>query len=265
MCYYNGIKVTKVEYNRLKDLERQVVFLNEEFAIHKGFDYNDFPVLRAIPGSHETERVNMQWGFLPSYLRNQEEVKKFRFGYKNDAGKWIPGYTTLNATSEQLLGKMFKDAALHRRCLIPSNGFYEWRHVQVVGKSGKLLKTPEKFPYWVRMKDQPEFFMAGIYNPWTDQDTKITINTFAIITTEANTLMKQIHNSKERMPTILPGNLAESWLYKDLADQDILDIANYQTATAEMIATPLHKDFLKRDNPHEAVVYQEVPELIYAG
>ena len=40
-----------------------------------------------------------------------------------------------------------KDAALHRRCLIPSTGFFEWMHVQVVGKSGKLLKTPEKFPY----------------------------------------------------------------------------------------------------------------------
>ncbi len=61
------------------------------------------------------------------------------------------------------------------------------------------------------MKDQPEFYMAGIYNPWTDQDTKITTNIFAIVTTEANTLMKQIHNSKERMPTILPGDLAESF------------------------------------------------------
>ncbi len=265
MCYYNGIKVSKIEYDRLKDLERQVAFLNEEMAIHKGFDYADFPVLRAITGTHETERVNMQWGFLPSYLRTQEDIKKFRYGYKNDAGKFITGYTTLNATSEQLLGKMFKDAALHRRCLIPSNGFYEWRHVQVVGKSGKLLKTPEKFPYWVQMKDQPEFYMAGIYNPWTDQETKVTINTFAIVTTEANTLMKQIHNSKERMPTILPGDLAESWLYKDLTDQDILDIANYQVATGEMKATPLHKDFLKRQNPHEEVVYQEVPHLIYTA
>jgi hypothetical protein len=76
--------------------------------------------------------------------------------------------------------------------------------------------------------------------------------------------MKQIHNSKERMPTILPGDLAEAWLYKDLSDQDILDIANYQVATADMIATPLHKDFLKRENPHEAVIYTEVPELVYS-
>ena len=75
--------------------------------------------------------------------------------------------------------------------------------------------------------------------------------------------MKQIHNSKERMPTILPGDLAEAWLYNDLNDQDILDIANYQVASGEMAAIPLHKDFLKNKNPHEEVIYKEVPELVY--
>jgi putative SOS response-associated peptidase YedK len=263
MCYYNGIKVAKTEYDRLKDLEKQVAFLNEELAIYKGFDYGDFPVIRPLPGTHETERINMQWGFLPPWLKNKEAADKFRNGYKDATGKYIRGYTTLNATSEELLGKMFKDAALHRRCLVPSNGFYEWRHVQVVGKSGKLLKTPERFPYLVQMRDQPEFYLAGIYNPWTDQDTNTVINTFAIVTTEANTLMKQIHNSKERMPTILPGNLAEAWLYKDLTDQEISDIANYQVASAEMKATPLHKDFLKNANPHEQVFHEGVPDLIY--
>jgi len=158
---------------------------------------------------------------------------------------------------------MFKDAALHRRCLVPSHGFYEWRHVQVVGKSGKLLKMPEKFPYLIQMRDQPEFYIAGVYNPWKDYETNTVINTFAIVTTQANSLMKQIHNSKERMPTILPGHLADTWLYKDLTDQDILDVANYQVASAEMIAMPLHKDFLKRENPHEPVIYKEVAELVY--
>jgi hypothetical protein len=75
--------------------------------------------------------------------------------------------------------------------------------------------------------------------------------------------MKQIHNSKERMPTILPGDVADAWLYNDLTDQNILDIANYQVASAEMIAIPLDKDFLKKENPHEQVVYKEAPELLY--
>jgi hypothetical protein len=66
------------------------------------------------------------------------------------------------------------------------------------------------------------------------------------------------------MPTILPGDLAEAWLYNDLTDQEILDIANYQAASGEMIATPLHKDFLKSKNPHEPVIYKEVADLVYA-
>ena len=263
MCYYNGRKVARDEYSQLIDLERQVAFLNGEFVIEKAFDCGHLPVIKSIAGSRDTERVNMQWGFLPAYLKTQEDVKKFRSGYKDANGKYIKGYSTFNATSEELLKKLYKDAALHRRCLVPSHGFYEWRHVQVVGKSGKLLKTPEKFPYFIQMRNQPEFYFAGVYNPWTDRHAGTTINTFAIVTTEANSLMKQIHNSKERMPTILPGDLVEAWLYNDLTDQDVLDIANYQVASGDMIATPLHKDFLKRENPHEAVKYDEVAELVY--
>ncbi len=113
------------------------------------------------------------------------------------------------------------------------------------------------------MRSYEEFSFADIWHPWFNTETNATINTYAIVTTAANTLMKQIHNSKERMPTILPGNLANAWLYNDLTDQDILDIANYQVASAEMIAIPLDKDFLKKENPHEQVVYKEVPELVY--
>jgi putative SOS response-associated peptidase YedK len=264
MCYYNSIKVTREEYDQLKALEKTIAFLNEEFAIHKGFDYGDYPVVRPIGKTHETERVKMQWGFLPGYLKTWEDVKKFRYGYKDETGRYYKPYLTLNATSEELLNKIYKEAALKRRCLIPSFGFYEWMHVQVVGKSGKLLKTPEKFPYLVRMKSQEEFYMAGVWQPWFDTEFKMITNCFSLITTVANSLMKQIHNSKERMPTILPGDLAEAWLYQDLSEQEILDIANYQAASMDMVATPLDKDFLKKENPHERVVYKEVPELVYS-
>jgi len=83
------------------------------------------------------------------------------------------------------------------------------------------------------------------------------------VTTTANSLMKQIHNSKERMPTILAGDLSEAWLYNNLTEQEILDIANYQVESADKIATPLDKDFLKKAQPHERTFYREVPELVY--
>ena len=263
MCYLTTRKVSPSEYFDLSDSGERYAYLGNDFVSYKGFDHNMHYVDRRIEGTHETERVKMQWGFLPPYLKTEEDVKKFRFGYKDGAGKYHKGFTTLNATSEELLSKMYKEAALKRRCLIPVHGFYEWMHVQVVGKSGKLLKTPEKFPYLIQMRKQDEFFLAGIWQPWVNHETKITVNTYAIVTTEANTLMKQIHNSKERMPTILPGDLANAWLYKDLSDQNILDVANYGVASAEMIAIPLHKDFLKNTTPHEEVLYKESPQLVY--
>ena len=262
MCYYTTRKVSPSEYFQHLESGSRYAFLNQDFAIYKGFDHNMHIVERRT-GSGGTEHVNMQWGFLPPYLKTYDEVKKFRFGYKDDSGKFHKGFTTLNATSEELLNKMYKAAALKRRCLVPVHGFYEWMHVMVIGKSGKLLKTPEKFPYLVKMRNQDEFFLAGIWQPWFNAETKMTINTFAVVTTTANTLMKQIHNSKERMPTILPGDIAGAWLHHELNEQEIIDIANYQVASAEMIAIPLHKDFLKKDNPHEQVVYREAPELVY--
>lgn len=263
MCYITGKKISKREYEELLEIAERLGFLSEDLVIYKGFDYNSYSIIRAAAGKHETEIVKMQWGFLPPYLKTTEDVKKFRFGFKDDTGRYHKPYTTLNATSEELLSKMFKDAALKRRCLIPVNSFYEWMHVTVVGKSGKLLKTPEKFPYLIEMRNEPEFYLAGIWQPWFDTESKMTTNTFAIVTTTANSLMKQIHNSKERMPAILPGNLAEAWLYNDLTDQEILDIANYQVASAEMKATPLDKEFLKKQYPHERAIYKEAPELVY--
>src|SRR5207249_3412988 len=198
MCYYNGRRITRQEYDELKSLEVVLANLSEDLVIHKGFDFNYMPIIRPIAGTHETEKVRMQWGFLPIWLKTQEDVSKFRRGYKDEKGMYHKPITTLNATSEELLSKMYKDAAKKRRCLVPSNGFYEWMHVQVVGKSGKLLKTPEKFPYLVRMKGQEEFYMAGVWQPWFDTEAKMITNTFSLITTVANSLMKQIHNSKER-------------------------------------------------------------------
>lgn len=263
MCYLTGRTISPSEYLELLQSDERLSFLNQELAVYKGFDYNMHPVIKAVENTRETEIEKMQWGFLPPYLKSAEDVKRFRFGYKDNQDKYHKGFTTLNATSEELLGKMFKEAALKRRCLVPSNGFYEWMHVTVVGKSGKLLKTPEKFPYLIKMRNEVEFYLAGVWQPWFNAEAKTVTNTFAIVTTSANTLMKQIHNSKERMPTILPGKVADAWLYKDLADQEILDIANYQVASAEMIAIPLDKDFLKKESPHEQVLYNEAPPLVY--
>ncbi len=212
MCYINGLKVSLKEFIAYKEKQKELKHLNQNLLLQtarRGFDYSDWPIIKPFQDGKDWELVAMEWGFIPSWITNREDVVKFRNGYKDANGKFIIGYTTLNAMGEEILNKkMFRDAALNRRCLILSSGFYEHRHVQVVGKSGKILKTPVKFPYHITVKDADSFLMAGIYNTFIDKNTGEVKDNFAILTTAANSLMGQVHNSKMRMPTILNDELA---------------------------------------------------------
>lgn len=261
MCYYNGVKVTRAEFVRLKQLEKaiaQLNFLNKPLLI--GFEYANAPVLKRVAGKEDFEVTQMEWGFLPPYLRNRESVTKFRHGYTDDKGKFHTPITTLNAVGEELLlpGKMYRDAALHRRCLVLSSGFYEWRHVHPIGKQGKPLKTAVKYPYHIFLPEQEVFFMAGIWQSWTDKDSGETVDTFAIVTTAANKLMRQIHNSKNRMPVILQEELAYEWLFGDLDEKRITAIATNQFPTEKMSAYTIAKDFRTALDPAAAMNYPEL-------
>lgn len=272
MCYYNGVKVTKSEFIRLKSIEKIVAkydFLNR--PLHVGFDYNVAPVLKRIDGQEDFDIVQMEWGFLPTpnkwpFIKTREDALKMRHGYKDDKGKFNTPITTLNAVSEEMLlpNKMYRDAALNRRCLVLSTGFYEWRHVFPKNKkTGAPLKTAVKYPHRIKVKDREYFFMAGIWNPWTDSETGEHVETFTIVTTAANSLMKQVHNSKERQPTILTEDLAWEWLFGDLSEDRITEIGKYQFPANEMEVYTIAKDFREALDPTAPFIYPEteVPPL----
>ena len=103
--------------------------------------------------------------------------------------------------------------------------------------------------------------MAGIYNPWKDESTGEYVETCSIITTAANPLMEQIHNTKKRMPTILTDDLAWEWLFGDLNEAKILEIAGSQFPANELEAHSVAKDFRQALDPAEAFVYKDLPEL----
>src|SRR5689334_5997136 len=92
MCYLTGRKISNTEFQELLELNERLGFLSEELAIYKGFDYNSYPVIRAVAGKHQTEKVRMQWGFLPPYLKTKEDARRFRFGYKDESGKYHKPY-----------------------------------------------------------------------------------------------------------------------------------------------------------------------------
>ena len=269
MCYYNGQKVKPDERIILKQLEKKVTnpeFLDRQLQI--GFDYGLNSVLKPNEAKDDFEIVQMEWGFIPSYLKSRQDVNKMRQGYKDASGKFHPPITTLNAVGEELLkpGKIFRDAALRRRCLVLSTGFYEWRHVFPLNKrTGEPLKTANKIPYFIHLKNRDYFFMAGIWQGWADRATGEYVETFAIVTTKANPLMEKIHNSKKRMPAILNEDLAYEWMFGDLDENRILEIANTPFPSAEMEAYTIAKDFRSASDPVKGFEYEELPALEQGG
>lgn len=265
MCYYRSVKLKNQDLLKINDIERDLSDLDLEALVADGFAYGSTPVI--VPKADcGWDIVQMEWGFIPNYLYNRDVVEKFRRGFTDDKGKYRPPMTTLNAIGEELLlpGKMYREAGLKRRCLFISTSFFEWRHVHPIGKKGQPLKTAIKYPYNIRTKtDSGLHFTAGIWQPWTDKETGETVDTCALVTTKANKLMEQIHNTKKRMPTILTPQLAGEWISDGLSEERIFEIATFQYPAELMEAWPIHKEFKSASDPTEAYKYENLPELVF--
>ena len=232
-----------------------------------GFDYNTTAVLKRVADKEDFDIVQMEWGFIPSYLKTRDDVLKMRNGYYDKDKNFRPPMITLNAVCEELLlpNKIYRDAALQRRCLVLSTGFFEWRHVYPINKrTGQPVKKAVTYPYYITLKDRSYFYMAGIWQPWTDKETGEYVESFAIVTTKANKLMEQIHNTKKRMPAILKEDLAYEWLLGDLSER-ILEIAGTQYPAEEMQACSIARDFREALEPTKAFAYEDLTALDVAA
>jgi len=249
MCNFYGHKVSRVEYIRLRQIEKElgtIAALNHLQQMRSGFEYKDAPVIRNS-ASNDFEIVLMHLEFIPSWVTSVEQLEEAR----------KQGIPWLNARSETLLSsKMFRDAALNRRCLVLASHFYEWRAYKPEGSKKEI-----KYPYAIEVADADYFYMAGIYNSYTNENTGVVLNSFAIVTTAANELMAEVHNGKKRMPTILPDDLAWKWIMEDLTEKEVKELAAYQFPSEQMYAYTIRKDFKTALNPLEPFAYEELPEI----
>lgn len=250
MCNFLGVRVSRIDFIRLKKIERQfgiLAALDELELMKDGFRYSNSLILRRAEDG-ELETIMAHWEFIPPWIRNMDEVKAAR----------KQGIPWLNATAEKLLSsKMFRPAALKRRCLVLASHFFEWRHYQAEG-----AKKPAAYPYTIGLKNKDYFYIAGIWQPWVDKDTGEAMDTFAVVTTVANELMQQVHNSKKRMPAILTEDLAWEWIMEDLSEERIRQIASFQIPASEMYAHPISKNFKILEEPCEEETYAELPALV---
>lgn len=157
-------------------------------------NYNAAPgqVMPVITANGQQNEIRlMKWGLVPSWAR---EVKI--------------GYKMINARSEGIESKpSFRHAYKKQRCLVPASGFYEWQ------------KSPDgKIPQYIYLEDKSLFAFAGLWEYW-QQPGSDPLETFTIITTQANTFMKPIH---DRMPVILEKKFEDDWLNQENQDSDFL-------------------------------------------
>lgn len=165
----------------------------------------------------------MIWGLIPHWAKDSKI-----------------GNELINARAESLLEKpAFKDSFLKRRCLIPADGFYEWK------KEGR-----EKTPYYIKLKDSSLFAFAGLYDIWQNEKGQI-IKTFTIITTEPNDLVKEIHN---RMPVILKRENEKIWINKEEKNVEKLLALLKPYPPEEMEAYPVSKRVNNPSNDSEDLI-----------
>ena len=123
----------------------------------------------------------LRWGLIPFWAKDP-----------------AIGNRLINARAETVAEKpSFRSAFAKRRCLVVADGFYEWR------PAGK-----RKVPVYIFLKSKKPFGFAGLYESWKDPGGK-EIRTCTIITTEANEIVRPIH---DRMPVILPEGVEDRWL-----------------------------------------------------
>jgi putative SOS response-associated peptidase YedK len=243
MCYFNSLVAPKGATITLSGTTKQLDPTNR--PLQSGFSYHNWPIVK---GSTENFTIeNAHWELIAPWVKNTQEVQVDR-----------EKFNTLNATAERLLeSKLFKPAALNHRCLVLSSGFYEWRHYKPAGAKKEIA-----YPYFITLKNQSLFYMAGIFQPWTDKETGETMDTFSIVTTKANAFMEQIHNKKKRMPTILTETQAAEWLAPNLSEHKIMELATSAIDANQLNAYTLDKSFRTASNPMEAFDYPELPGLI---
>ena len=152
--------------------------------LSSGYDHPLVPVLTAYP---PPQLVAMEWGLIPTWCGDVEQATKMQ-------------HSTLNARADSLLEKpSFKDAIRERRCIVFLAGFYEHQHRR---QGNKTLKQP----YFVTMRDGTLMPAAGIWSEWRGR------RTVSIITTDANPLMAEIHNTKLRQPHLIEEPDWAQWL-----------------------------------------------------
>lgn len=174
------------------------------------------PVIRLCDSSDGFQRQlsNLRWGLIPHWAKDPSIGSKM-----------------INARSEEAATKpSFRVPLRRQRCLVPSTGFFEWQKVE-----GKTPRGFKKQPFYIRRRDEKLIAFGGLWDRWRDGDGS-TIESFSILTTSPNELIRPLH---DRMPVILQRSDYELWLDPKMQDPAKLNPLFSPFPESEMTAHPV--------------------------
>jgi putative SOS response-associated peptidase YedK len=190
MCgaYGFSVKNAKEVYDRFA-IQNTLFDLKPRWNVRPG-------QMNPVVTAHSPNQIlRMFWGLIPHFAPEEN--------YK---------YKTINAKAETVAQlPTFREPFRHKRCLVPATGFYE---------PDKINKDKPPFIWhYFKLKDQPLFGFAGLYDIWIDKQTGKEIYSYTIITTTPNAVVGKYH---DRMPVILQKDDEETWLSPDIAEPEPL-------------------------------------------
>lgn len=174
-----------IVHTELKKLQDELKLISQSEQMVLSFNVAPTQLVSAVVAKESIRYIGFfRWGLIPSWMKE------------------IPAHAMINIRSETITEKpSFRVSFMRRRCIIPANGFYEWR-------------KRDKQPFFVHSADGGLIYMAGIYDTWESPDGSF-VPSLGIITTTSDSTMGEIH---DRMPLLLSAQTRNVWLNPGIQD-----------------------------------------------
>lgn len=187
-------------------LNKELEFLEKRFKAKFDRDFKkvyhvsafDNPSMPVITNEEPHKFSFLNWGLVPFWIKDEEQAKDIRM-------------KTVNARSDTIFEKPSYSIPIRkRRCLLIIDGYFERREV-----NGRT------YPYYIRMKDNDAFALAGVWDEWSNRRNGEKLRTYSMISIDANPFIEKVNNKKKRMPVILPKKDEREWIRPDIEKEYI--------------------------------------------
>lgn len=185
MCGRYSLEFDEGFYKRFK--------LSNKLSFETNYNVAPGQTLPIVVAHSPNSMEFMKWGLVPFWEEKNEKPKSL-----------------INIRQDTITTKGWAHKYIQfQRCLIPVSGFYEWKRDNL-----------GKHPYYFHIKDKKYYSFAGVYSETKDPKSGESIKSYSIITTEANEIMRPIH---DRLPVILKEQDEDQWLNHDMTEIEQID------------------------------------------